>query len=370
MSREDFDDGEKMLRLLQFLDGVAKEAVASLEAVDGGIHEALKIPQKRCGRTCVTVSSIVDNLNSPVLQSGIAVKYIAKCCPSKFKCRIEGCGKVVTTYAMLDSGSEIILVDPSLASTLDLDGQPYELVVSTVSNDNDIQHGYRVNLSVESLIDNEPQRLELRSAWCGRDLKIPLRHQLMRSNKSRWSHLQDVPFPDVQQKKISIIIETNVSEVLIPLDVRHSGPQAPVAIRSCLGFQFLAHLGCASYNSKPKSLEDKRAEKVIEGTMGKIDGHYQMVLLWKHGDPRLPDNRSVAEIRLRHLRRRHERDQELKKKYLAIIDDYDEKGYACKLTPEETKVRSNKTWYLPHHPVLNPHKPGRFMPYLKQQGRH
>ncbi|CAB4023186.1 Hypothetical predicted protein [Paramuricea clavata] len=151
--------------------------------------------------------------NSPVLQSGIAVKHIAKCCPSKFKCRIEGCGashhtllhipnqqkkesnqdssqkdgsdlqagsvntaflqysdavllqvvplrvfgkrgKVVTVSAMLDSGSEITLVDPSLASTLDLYGQPDELVVSTVSNDIDIQHGYRVNLSVESLIDN------------------------------------------------------------------------------------------------------------------------------------------------------------------------------------------------------------------------
>ena len=47
------------------------------------------------------------------------------------------------------------------------------------------------------------------------------------------------------------------------------------------------------------------------------------------------------------------------KKYLASIDDYVEKGYARKLTPEETKVRSNTTWYLPHHPVLNPRKPGK-----------
>ena len=98
-------------------------------------------------------------------------------------------------------------------------------------------------------------------------------------------------------------------------------------------------------------------EKVIEHTFGKVDDHYQMGLLWKHGDTRLPDNLSVAEIRLRHLRRRLERDQDLKGKYLAIIDDYVEKGYACKLTPEETKTRSNKTWYLPHHPVLNPCKP-------------
>ena len=401
MSRQDFDDGEKMMRLLQFLDGEAKEAVASLEAVDGGIHEALKILQKRYGRTCVIVSSIVDGLvkgpvisngdkvalrkfadktaralatlkslnclheinqgnlvemagrlpkhlqqrfaglaneleekgqrsptlsdfttfvdkwanianhplnaskgknqegdlskggrkkkeeqslkytlatgvgneqnfpgkkvpqeapcpccsqahplhrrnlfkekshvqrnefvkvkglcynclkNNPVLQSGIAIKHVAKCCPSKFKCRIEGCGashhtllhipnqqkkesdknsaqkdgdvqansvnttfqedsdsvllqvvplrvlgeqgKIVTTYAMLDSGSEITLVDPSLASSLGLQGQPGELVVSTVSNNNDVQHGCRVNLSVESLIDNEPAK-ELRNA--------------------------------------------------------------------------------------------------------------------------------------------------------------------------------------------------------------
>ncbi|CAB4032942.1 Hypothetical predicted protein [Paramuricea clavata] len=51
-----------------------------------------------------------------------------------------------------------------------------------------------------------------------------------------------------------------------------------------------------------------------------------MGLLWKHGDLRLPDNRSVAEIRFRHLRRRLERDQDLKKQYLAIIDDYVEKA--------------------------------------------
>lgn len=62
MSRQDLDDGEKMLRLLQFLGGEAKEAVASLEAVDGGIHEALKILQRRYGRTCLVVSSIVNGL--------------------------------------------------------------------------------------------------------------------------------------------------------------------------------------------------------------------------------------------------------------------------------------------------------------------
>ena len=63
MSREDFDDcSEKMSRLLQFLDGEAKEPVAVLEGVSGGVHEALKILQTRYGRRCVIGTSLVDGL--------------------------------------------------------------------------------------------------------------------------------------------------------------------------------------------------------------------------------------------------------------------------------------------------------------------
>jgi hypothetical protein len=35
------------------------------------------------------------------------------------------------------------------------------------------------------------------------------------------------------------------------------------------------------------------------------------------------------------------------------------KGYARKMTEEETSARSNITRYLPHHPVFNPNKPGK-----------
>lgn len=34
-------------------------------------------------------------------------------------------------------------------------------------------------------------------------------------------------------------------------------------------------------------------------------------------------------------------------------------GHARKLTQEEAEQRSSKTWYLPHHPVVNPHKPDK-----------
>ena len=84
-----------------------------------------------------------------------------------------------------------------------------------------------------------------------------------------------------------------------------------------------------------------------------------MGLLWKNDQPSLPYNRAMAEIRLRHLKRRLDRDKDLHEKYSSAISSYVTKGHARKLTKEEAKRRSNKTWYLPHHPVISPNKPGK-----------
>lgn len=56
-------------------------------------------------------------------------------------------------------------------------------------------------------------------------------------------HFQDVPFPDVEQSKISIIIGTDVPEAFIPTDVRYDGPECPVAIRSCLRYSIFGRIG-------------------------------------------------------------------------------------------------------------------------------
>ena len=309
--------------------------------------------------------------------------------------RVVGCnGLTVTTYAMLDSGSEVTLVDPSLVSTLGLCGRPDCLVLSTVSNSNELQKGERVNLAVESLIDEQPQQLQLKGVWSGKELNIPLRHQRVAVNKERWPHLCDVPFPEVERQKISLIIGTNVPEVFVPLEVRHGSPNDPIAIRSCLGFAVLGKTGKratqhrhnvhhihTSANDvslhqqvelfweseslgttrpyKSMSVEDRYAERIINSTISKSNDHYCMGLLWKRDPPDLPFNRTMAEIRLRHLKRRLEKDKDLYEKYRSAIDGYIAKGHARKLTKEQAKQRSNKTWYLPHHPVTSPNKPGK-----------
>ena len=107
------------------------------------------------------------------------------------------------------------------------------------------------------------------------------------------------------------------------------------------------------------SVEDHKAMKIIENTISKVNGHYQIGLLWKQKDPNLPFNRVAAQVRLHHLKRRFSRDPDLEAKYRAVIEEYINKGYARKLTPEEATKRSRITWYLPHHPVFNVNKPNK-----------
>ncbi|KAK3714890.1 hypothetical protein QZH41_001884 [Actinostola sp. cb2023] len=117
--------------------------------------------------------------------------------------------------------------------------------------------------------------------------------------------------------------------------------------------------GAERRQTKPTSVEDRRAMRIIEETICKEGLHYKMGLLWKGDQPNLPYNRPLAEARLQYLKRRLLRDPELLTKYRTVIQDYLTKGYARKLTTEEAGSVNNKTWYLPHHPVSNPNKPGK-----------
>ena len=62
----------------------------------------------------------------------------------------------------------------------------------------------------------------------------------------------------------------------------------------------------------------------------------------------------MAKQRLNYLTKRFLKDENLFTMYQKNIVDYVKNEYATKLTPEQIKTKGPKTWYLPHHPVINP----------------
>ena len=88
-----------------------------------------------------------------------------------------------------------------------------------------------------------------------------------------------------------------------------------------------------------------------------VNGHYQLAIPWRDIQPCLPNNRSVAEHRLKHLKRKLSRDVGLCKKYTNFIDDLMVKYYARKVPQDQVIRNDGAVWYLPHHNVFNPKKP-------------
>lgn len=106
------------------------------------------------------------------------------------------------------------------------------------------------------------------------------------------------------------------------------------------------------------SVEDKQALAILESNTVKEEGHYKTALLWKC-EPVLPNNYAMAVSRLHSTEKKLKKNQELAEKYKNVINDYVTKGHAQRMTQEEAKVITPKTWYLPHHADVNPNKPGK-----------
>ncbi|KAK3747981.1 hypothetical protein QZH41_019783, partial [Actinostola sp. cb2023] len=123
-------------------------------------------------------------------------------------------------------------------------------------------------------------------------------------------------------------------------------------------------------NETPRSVEDKKALEILENTVKHLGDRYEVDMLWRDQDVEFPDNRAMAEKRLKSTERRLKRDETLADKYCTIIDDYVNKGYAKKLPPKEASMPTSKQWFLPHHPVLNANKPGKVRIVMDAAAKH
>ncbi|XP_053389925.1 uncharacterized protein LOC128552879 [Mercenaria mercenaria] len=188
-----------------------------------------------------------------------------------------------------------------------------------------------------------------------------------------------------------LLIGTVAPQAHIPLEVRSGRHDQPYAIKTQLGWavrgpvtdtttqksanvnfqqsadvllqQQLEKMWTTDFDDKVKvernsmSLEDKKALNTMNSLLRYENGHYKLKLPWRDEKAVMPNNLTLAHARLEHLKRKLARDQELHKMYTASVTDYIQKGHAQEVTHIESD--SNRVWYLPHHPVTNPNKPGK-----------
>ena len=191
---------------------------------------------------------------------------------------------------------------------------------------------------------------------------------------------------------IEMILGQDVYHAIRPIEYFESASKcAPVAVRLPIGWVFSGPLSSSSsfvspcfktivepeqdlveqlrtwyelesYGAKkevdPRSSADRRAVEILEKTTTHDSQRYQVGMLWANDDLDLPNNYYSALVQLKSLEKRLSKDEELRSKYSKNINDDVEKGYVFRVeNPKDPSQRSKRE--LPHHPVINPNKPGK-----------
>lgn len=143
--------------------------------------------------------------------------------------------------------------------------------------------------------------------------------------------------------EVHYVCRTQIKEVVLPADVIKT-----------LESDFVERAS----ETSPISQEDLRfLSKMEKGIKLKSDGHYEMPLPFKKERPNLPDNKICAIHRLKCLERKLRRSEQYYKDYKTFMDEIIARGDAERV-PEED-IDKAPAWYIPHHGVYHPQKPGK-----------
>ena len=103
----------------------------------------------------------------------------------------------------------------------------------------------------------------------------------------------------------------------------------------------------------PVESDNEIARKKFSETLQYKQGRYTVSWPWKEDQPDLPENRTLALVRLKSLVSRMKNNPELIQKYDDIITDQLNKGIIEKVGSESNSLIKH---YVPHHAVVNPTK--------------
>ena len=309
------------------------------------------------------------------------------------KVKGQGKDKIISTYALLDNGSTASFCTDDLLKKLEIEGRRCHTSVTTINGVEDRLDSTMADLEVMDIDGNT--FIEVPNVFSMTNLNVSADAITRQDDVDRWCYLEDVKLPAVlDDMAVGLLIGVDVPEALEIEEIIRGQNGGPYAVKTKFGWTLNGPMGrisakgkhCyklnVSYNDddlseqlrqyfnrdfnesiadeqKMMSLEDRRALSVFQESAQIVDGHYQIAIPWRNPEVCLPNNRPMAEHRLRQLRKRLIKDPDMLKKYSNFIDDLSIKGYARKIPEDQINVDSSVIWYLPHHNVIHPQRPDK-----------
>ncbi|XP_065094576.1 uncharacterized protein LOC135715093 [Ochlerotatus camptorhynchus] len=312
---------------------------------------------------------------------------------------LHGPSKMIQTYAFIDDGSELTLMEHSLAQELGLQGPNKALCLKWTGGSRRMENESQKVEVVISSVRNTSQKYKLADVRTIHELKLRPQTLIASEMQSQYSHLTGIPFDSYTEVSPRILIGLDNAQLGHALKSREGKPSEPIPVKTRLGwivygscssnhlrnhvnyhavqacecnegsdeslhaamknYFTLDSMGISKPDKLPLSVDDQSAMEILEVVTLPKDGRYESGLLWKYDAVRLPDSKAMALRRWECLERRMKKDEGLAEALRAKMAEYVQKGYVRKLTGDELRHRQPRELYLPVFPVYNPNKPGK-----------
>ena len=301
------------------------------------------------------------------------------------KIRRKGSAELVVTKALLDTGSTHSFVTEDLRKKLKIEDCE-EVGIRTITLNKDQGHQKTKIVSNLEVTDmDEICCIPLSSLYSCK--KLPVNHKDIptQAHADQYAEFEDVYIPEVKCK-VGLLIGNNNRMVMQPQEVIRE-PFGSYAIRTPVGwtlncaggrsdhvtslfvrssFDSQNHPMCSLctdimdslVNGKEEmSVDQQRFMKAVnESTKQLEDHHYEIGLPIKYPNLKLQNNRVQALQRASHLRKKFSRNDGFYNDYKRFVSDMIDQGYCERV---EKPGPEGRTWFLPHHGVYHPEKPGK-----------
>ncbi|XP_065093953.1 uncharacterized protein LOC135714509 [Ochlerotatus camptorhynchus] len=277
---------------------------------------------------------------------------------------LYGPKKVVQTYAFIDDGSELTLMEQSLAEELGVEGPKKSLCLKWTG-------GTRK-------LENESQQVNLQISGARSSKKYDLAGR-------KYPHLSGLPLESYHDISPRILIGLDNTDLGHGFKSREGKPNEPIAVKTRLGWMVYGNctgkqdtIGYLNYHSvqtcecnreyddglhkamksyfaldslgiiKPSKLllskEDQRAQSLLESLTRPMNNRYESCLLWKYDHVRLPDSKGMAFRRWKCLETRMIKDPELAEALKLKMHEHISKGYVLGEVQLDLNDESQQAW--------------------------
>ncbi|XP_059612589.1 uncharacterized protein LOC132259062 [Phlebotomus argentipes] len=303
-------------------------------------------------------------------------------------------GNTLSTFALLDSGATVTLIDKGIAEHLTLRGKPTSMRLQWLDGVARSQDTVTcVNLQVKGQYE-KAKWFNLDHSYVIENLKLPETNVDREKLTRNYPYLSNVKFESIRHERPTILIGEDNAKLIATQQMVHDANYKPVASLTALGWvisgmiesrqrqnaskQMVCH---ASDNAEliellkhsfslesvgirpaaePRLTKDEQlAYEILNNTTKRMGNRFEAGLLWRVPRTSMPASRAAAWRRLQQTEAKMDRDPEFGRLYVEKMQHYLNEGYMIPLEESDSAVPAEETWYLPHFGVMNPNKPGK-----------